>query len=147
MYKSVTMGALASVFVLGLAISGNTLAAKPGFEKCLGVVKAGKNDCGTSRHACGGQATKDGDPEEWLYLPKGNCEKLVGGKVKEETGKIQDMKKMREDMREDMKKMKEDMKEDMKKMKEGMKKEKEEEEGGLGEFMEKVTKWFRTFEW
>ncbi|MCB2263257.1 MAG: DUF2282 domain-containing protein [Candidatus Thiosymbion ectosymbiont of Robbea hypermnestra] len=77
MYKSVTMGALASVFVLGLAISGNTLAAKEGFEKCYGVAKAGMNDCGTSKHNCGGQATKHGDPEEWVYVREGTCKKLV----------------------------------------------------------------------
>ena len=32
-------------------------AAKDGMEKCAGIAKAGKNDCGTSKHACAGQAT------------------------------------------------------------------------------------------
>lgn len=87
MHKSVTMGALASVLVLGLATSGNALAAKEGFEKCLGVVKAGMNDCGSSGHACAGQAKKDGDANEWVYVPEGTCEKLVGGKVKKQEKK------------------------------------------------------------
>lgn len=82
MYNSLMKGALASVLVLGLAASGNALAAKEGFEKCLGVVKAGMNDCGSSGHACAGQSKKDGDPAEWVYVPEGTCEKLVGGKVK-----------------------------------------------------------------
>lgn len=82
MYKSMTMGALASLLVLGLVASGNALAAKEGFEKCQGVAKAGMNDCGSSGHACAGQSKKDGDPEEWVYVPEGTCEKLVGGKVK-----------------------------------------------------------------
>lgn len=82
MHKSVTMGALASVLALGLVTSGNALAAKEGFEKCQGVAKAGMNDCGTSGHACAGQSKKDGDAEEWVYVPEGTCEKLVGGKVK-----------------------------------------------------------------
>lgn len=50
-------------------------------EKCTGVVKAGKNDCGTSTHSCAGQAKTDGDANEWIALPKGVCERIVGGKV------------------------------------------------------------------
>lgn len=56
-------------------------AAKEGMEKCAGVAKAGKNDCGTSKHACAGQATKNGDAEEWVYVPTGTCDKIVGGTV------------------------------------------------------------------
>ncbi len=59
-----------------------TMGAKAGMEKCMGIVKAGQNDCGTSKHACAGQAKADADAEEWVYLPKGTCEKIPGGKVK-----------------------------------------------------------------
>ena len=54
-----------------------------GKEKCYGVVKAGKNMCGRADggHSCASQAAKDGDPQEWLYLPAGVCEKLVGGSL------------------------------------------------------------------
>ena len=65
-----------------VAMSSAALANKPGMEKCMGVAKAGKNDCGTSQHACAAQAKKDGMVEEWVYVPEGTCEKLVGGKVK-----------------------------------------------------------------
>jgi len=82
MYKSVTMSVLASVLALGLATSGNVLAAKKGFEKCYGVAKAGMNDCGARGHACAGQSKKDKDPEEWVYVPEGTCKKLADGKVK-----------------------------------------------------------------
>jgi len=51
-------------------------------EKCLGIAKAGLNDCGTSTHSCAGQATVDNHAEEWLYLPAGTCAKIVGGSVK-----------------------------------------------------------------
>ena len=81
MYKSVMMGCVASALVMGMALS-STVLAKEGFEKCLGVSKAGMNDCGATGHACAGQAKKDGDPKEWVYVPEGTCEKLVGGKVK-----------------------------------------------------------------
>ena len=51
-------------------------------EKCLGIAKAGLNDCGTSTHSCAGQATEDNHAEEWVYLPAGTCEKIVGGSIK-----------------------------------------------------------------
>ena len=81
--KNITKSALASMIAVGvMAASTDALAGKPGFEKCQGVVKAGMNDCGTSKHSCAGQATKDGDAEEWVYVPEGTCSKIVNGKVK-----------------------------------------------------------------
>ena len=75
--------ALAGVLALGLdAATHEAEAAKEGFEKCAGIVKAGMNDCGTSIHACAGQATKDNDAEEWIYVPEGTCDKIAGGTVK-----------------------------------------------------------------
>lgn len=51
-------------------------------EKCAGIARAGLNDCGTSTHSCAGQATADNQPEEWIYLPKGTCQKIVGSSLK-----------------------------------------------------------------
>jgi uncharacterized membrane protein len=50
-------------------------------EKCYGVAKAGKNDCGTPAHSCQGLSKKDGDGKEWVKLPKGTCERIVGGSL------------------------------------------------------------------
>jgi uncharacterized membrane protein len=72
--------AIASLLALGLA-SGSAQAAKENKEKCAGIVKAGQNDCGTSKHSCSGQAAQDGDKEEWIYVPAGTCAKIVGGTV------------------------------------------------------------------
>ena len=72
--------AVAAVMALTPATEAN--AAKAGFEKCQGIVKAGMNDCGTSEHACAGQAKTDGHPEEWVFVPAGTCDKIVGGTVK-----------------------------------------------------------------
>lgn len=81
--KLLVASAVSTALAVGLATaSTSAMAAKGDMEKCYGVVKAGKNDCGTSSHACAGQATKDGDPDEWVYLPKGTCDKIVGGKTK-----------------------------------------------------------------
>nr|VFJ46797.1 MAG: Predicted integral membrane protein (DUF2282) [Candidatus Kentron sp. FW]VFJ49006.1 MAG: Predicted integral membrane protein (DUF2282) [Candidatus Kentron sp. FW] len=66
-----------------IGFTGSAMAVSPGFEKCAGIVKAGMNDCGTSKHACGAQAKTDADPKEWIYVPKGTCKKIVGGIVKE----------------------------------------------------------------
>ena len=52
------------------------------YEKCYGVAKAGKNDCFTSKSACGGTVKTDADPEAWVYVPAGVCEKIVGGSLK-----------------------------------------------------------------
>jgi uncharacterized membrane protein len=81
--KVLINAAVMSVIALGLgAVSQPASAAKEGFEKCQGVAKAGMNDCGTSQHACAGQAKADNDAEEWIYVPAGTCEKIAGGTVK-----------------------------------------------------------------
>lgn len=81
--KVLSKSAIASMLALGvMAASTDAVAGKSGFEKCQGIAKKGMNDCGTSKHSCAGQAAKDGDPEEWIYVPKGTCAKIVNGKVK-----------------------------------------------------------------
>lgn len=79
--NAVLISAIGSVLLLAaegaLAADKDT---KP--EKCYGVAKAGKNDCQTSTSACAGTSTKDGQKDAWLYLPKGTCEKIVGGSGK-----------------------------------------------------------------
>lgn len=79
--NSMLAGAVA-LSALGMA-STPAHAIKDGMEKCYGVVKAGKNGCGSAdgAHGCAGQATVDGSGVEWIALPKGTCEKLVGGSV------------------------------------------------------------------
>ncbi|MCV6609267.1 MAG: DUF2282 domain-containing protein [Amphritea sp.] len=74
--------------IAGLALVGASSAmAVPeqpaAWEKCAGVALAGKNDCGAldGKHGCAGQATVDNDPNEWVYTPKGTCDK-IGGVVK-----------------------------------------------------------------
>jgi len=68
----------AIVGLLAVGMRGNALAAKAGMEKCAGIVKAGMNDCGTAKHSCAGQGTTAGASDEWVYVTKGSCEKIVG---------------------------------------------------------------------
>ena len=78
--------------ILAAAIGGLVVFAGPAFsaddakkpvatEKCYGVVKAGKNDCAGAAHSCQTLAKKDGDGKEWINVPKGTCERLVGGSL------------------------------------------------------------------
>jgi uncharacterized membrane protein len=49
-------------------------------EKCYGVAKAGKNDCGVpGKHGCAAQSKTDGGAQDWVMAPKGLCDKLVNG--------------------------------------------------------------------
>ena len=74
--------AVASLVAVGVSAASSTaMAAKGDNEKCAGIVKAGKNDCGTSRNACSGQVKVDNDPEAWIYLPKGLCARISGARV------------------------------------------------------------------
>jgi uncharacterized membrane protein len=72
--------AIGSVMALGANLPA-AAADDANTEKCYGVAKAGKNDCAGAKHACSGQSTKDRDPNEWVKLPKGTCERLVGGSL------------------------------------------------------------------
>jgi len=76
--------AVASALMLGLAaatVSAEPVSQPKDTEKCYGVAMAGKNDCGTAKHACAGQGAKvEKDPTEWKYVAKGTCENM-GGKA------------------------------------------------------------------
>ena len=74
--------AFASLVAIGLgAAAGQAVAAKGDTEKCAGIVKAGKNDCGTSKSACAGSIKSDNDPEAWIAVPTGTCERISGGRL------------------------------------------------------------------
>ena len=50
-------------------------------EKCAGIAAKGKNDCGANDHSCAGNAKRDNDPNEWVYVPVGVCDKIADGRV------------------------------------------------------------------
>ena len=79
---SILRNLVAGLVAVGLSAGATqALAGKDDTEKCAGVVKAGKNDCGTSKSSCAGTAKVDNDPEAWIAVPKGTCEKIAGGRV------------------------------------------------------------------
>ncbi len=75
---AIVAAALTGLFAFNVATAADAMDST---EKCYGVAKAGKNDCAGAAHSCAGQSRKDGDKKEWLKVPKGTCEKLVGGSL------------------------------------------------------------------
>ena len=78
--KSALAGALA-MSVVGLAQTASAAgmsdhAAK--VEKCYGVNAAYKNDCASPGHSCAGQDAKARDPNAFVAVPAGLCEKIGG---------------------------------------------------------------------
>jgi uncharacterized membrane protein len=78
--KTLLNATIGSLLALGaLSIAGQGVAQEADTENCYGVVKAGKNDCAGPGHTCQGQAKTDGDPNEFITVPAGTCERLVNG--------------------------------------------------------------------
>lgn len=88
--KKVASAVLVTLVGIGLTTASAAHAAAKSksseVEKCYGIVKKGKNDCGTTRHACAGQSKVNGSPSEWMFVMKGNCDRIVGGSLKPENG-------------------------------------------------------------
>ena len=82
-HNSVLHLAISSVLALSGAafVSSALAAAEEDKEQCAGIVKAGKNDCATATNACHGHVTSDANAEAWIYVPKGTCDRIVGGRI------------------------------------------------------------------
>lgn len=74
---------LAAIITLGAVGAQNSAFAgeKKDVEKCYGVAKAGKNDCKTLSNACAGHSVTDGQKDAFIALPKGTCDRIVGGSL------------------------------------------------------------------
>lgn len=74
--------AISALLAVGAAgFSTQLFAAEENQEQCAGVIKAGQNDCATSKNACHGHVMTDADPEAWIYVPTGTCDKIAGARV------------------------------------------------------------------
>ena len=82
MKKIITAGLVAGAVALAASNAAKAEVAADK-EKCFGVAKMGKNDCASAdkAHSCMGHATMDSSAHEWIALPAGVCEKLVGGSL------------------------------------------------------------------
>lgn len=78
--RQIVSSALAGALALGgMAVLGPVTAAEGEMEKCYGIAKAGKNDCATASSSCAGTSKVDGQGDAFIAVPKGTCEKIVGG--------------------------------------------------------------------
>lgn len=82
--EKIIISAMTTVFTV---TASSVIAAEKGSateqqgEKCYGIVKTGANDCATATQSCAGSATKDNQPDAFIFLPKGTCKKIVGGSL------------------------------------------------------------------
>lgn len=95
MSNKMIAAAISAIFAMGLTTTTNAAEQKQnsdmthmmnthvkGMEKCYGIAKAGRSDCGTATHSCAGESKIDGDKNAWLFVPDGLCNKIVGGSTK-----------------------------------------------------------------
>lgn len=77
-YAAMIMASLSAAAQAGSASDG-----KVEYEKCYGVARAGKNDCASraGKNSCAGRAVNDAEAHQWVYVPRGLCEKLANGEV------------------------------------------------------------------
>jgi uncharacterized membrane protein len=86
---------LTSAAVIGLLSATSAIANEPEHAatatatakvKCLGIAKAGKNDCKSANgsHSCAGQAKADNDANEWTFAASSDDCTKAGGKVAED---------------------------------------------------------------
>jgi len=78
--KNLLVHAVVTAFLTMTASTVIAAESATPMEKCYGIAKAGKNDCGTpGANACAAQDTRNGDPKAWIFVPKGTCDKIVNG--------------------------------------------------------------------
>jgi len=79
------ISAISCVFALAgsvaLADPIQPSATEVATEKCYGIVKAGMNDCATATQSCAGTSIKDSQPDAFIFVQKGSCQKIVGGSL------------------------------------------------------------------
>ncbi len=77
----ITISSFLAVAAVSSALQPTTTFAATANEKCYGIVKKGMNDCATATQSCAGSATKDRQPDAFIFVPKGLCQKIVGGNL------------------------------------------------------------------
>lgn len=82
---SALAAAVAAPALFAASNASTSQAQTPAFkaEKCYGIAKAGKNDCAaTGNSSCAGTSKLNGDPNAWIYVAEGYCERIVNGSLK-----------------------------------------------------------------
>ena len=77
----ISASALAAALVLVGCAGSAKQTAQAEAEHCFGIAKTGMNDCKAGSHSCKGMSTVDADPQSFIMVPAGTCEKLAGGSL------------------------------------------------------------------
>jgi len=82
--KSALIGALTIgvASVAAAAPADGAAGGKMKMQKCYGINAAYKNDCQSPGHSCAGQDSKARDPNAFVAVPAGLCQKIDGGSTK-----------------------------------------------------------------
>lgn len=80
--NAMVTAAIGGLFALNVAATAFAAEDSTATEKCYGVAKAGMNDCAAPTHACSGQSKAERSKTDWVKVPAGTCERLVGGMLK-----------------------------------------------------------------
>ena len=80
--NAMVAAAIGGLFVMNMAAVSFAADDSTASETCFGVAKAGKNDCAAPTPACSGQSKANGGKTDWIKVPAGTCERLVGGTLK-----------------------------------------------------------------
>jgi len=75
---------IASALAAGVSLCAAS-GAQAASERCFGIARAGQNDCQAGSHACAGNSTVDGAGYDYIVVPVGTCDKIVGGSLKAKT--------------------------------------------------------------
>jgi uncharacterized membrane protein len=81
-----TRVAIVAALAAAIASPAFVVHAQGNMEKCYGIAKASKNDCQTDHSSCAGTSKTDAQKDAWISVPKGACEKIVGGSLSSSRG-------------------------------------------------------------
>ena len=78
---ALTLGvaSIATAAPAGTGAGAGAMKGGMGMTKCYGINAAHKNDCKSVGHSCAGQDSKARDPNAFVAVPAGLCEKIDGG--------------------------------------------------------------------
>ncbi|MDE2085604.1 MAG: DUF2282 domain-containing protein [Xanthomonadaceae bacterium] len=76
---ALTLGAASIATASPAGAGASPMKGDMGMVKCYGINAAYKNDCKSPGHSCAGQDSKARDPNGFVAVPAGLCEKIDGG--------------------------------------------------------------------
>ena len=70
-----------SMSVMVGTVGSAAFASIAPWVQCYGIARAHRNDCAATTHSYAGQSIHNGSKYSFLLIPKGLCQKVVGGSL------------------------------------------------------------------